>query len=113
MLNNLEFDHADIYKDVAAIQWQFHQLLRTVPGSGRIVVNNADDKLKQVIEMGCWTPTETFGSADDADWTARFLDSAERRIAMTDPEGKSGEARWNMGGRHNLENALAAVAAAR
>ena len=113
VLNNLEFDHADIYKDVAAIQWQFHQLLRTMPGSGRILMNNADDNLKQVIEMGCWTPTETFGSADGADWTARFVDSAERRIAMTDPEGKSDEARWNMGGRHNLENALAAVAAAR
>ena len=113
VLNNLEFDHADIYKDVAAIQWQFHQLLRTVPGSGRIVLNNADDQLKQVVEMGCWTPVETFGSAGGADWTARFMDAAERRIALTDPEGQSGEARWNMGGRHNLENALAAVAAAR
>ncbi|MDJ0904776.1 MAG: UDP-N-acetylmuramate:L-alanyl-gamma-D-glutamyl-meso-diaminopimelate ligase [Woeseiaceae bacterium] len=113
VLNNLEFDHADIYKDVAAIQWQFHQLLRTVPGSGRIVMNNADDQLQQVIDMGCWTPTETFGSAGDADWTAEFMDAAERRIAITDPEGRSGETRWNMGGRHNLENALAAVAAAR
>ena len=114
VLNNLEFDHADIYKDVGAIQWQFHQLLRTVPGSGRIVVNNADDNLREVIEMGCWTPTETFSSdAKDADWTARFLDAAERRVAITDPDGKSGETRWSMGGRHNLENALAAVAAAR
>ncbi len=113
VLNNLEFDHADIYKDVAAIQWQFHQLLRTVPGSGRIVMNSADDQLRQVIDMGCWTPTETFGSDDGADWTARFMDAAERRVAITDPDGQSGEARWNMGGRHNLENALAAVAAAR
>jgi UDP-N-acetylmuramate: L-alanyl-gamma-D-glutamyl-meso-diaminopimelate ligase len=113
VLNNLEFDHADIYKDIGAIQWQFHQLLRTVPGGGRVLLNAADEHLQQVIEMGCWTPTETFGSAKSADWTARFMDAAERRIAITDPEGKSGEVRWNMGGRHNLENALAAVAAAR
>ena len=113
VLNNLEFDHADIYKDVAAIQWQFHQLLRTVPGSGRIIVNNADDNLKQTIEMGCWTPTETFGSVPGADWTGQFMDAAERRIAITDPEGNTGEVRWSMGGRHNLENAVAAVAAAR
>ena len=113
VLNNLEFDHADIYKDVGAIQWQFHQLLRTVPGSGRIVMNGAEDNLREVIEMGCWTPVETFASQGAADWTARFLDAAERRIAVTDPDGNSGEVRWNMGGRHNLENALAAVAAAK
>jgi UDP-N-acetylmuramate: L-alanyl-gamma-D-glutamyl-meso-diaminopimelate ligase len=113
VLNNLEFDHADIYKDVAAIQWQFHQLLRTVPGSGRVIINNADGNLRQAMDMGCWTPTETFGSTEGADWTGRFMDTAERRIAITDPDGNTGEVRWSMGGRHNLENAVAAVAAAR
>jgi UDP-N-acetylmuramate: L-alanyl-gamma-D-glutamyl-meso-diaminopimelate ligase len=113
VLNNLEFDHADIYKDMDAILWQFHQLLRTVPGSGRIIINEADQNLRQLISQGCWTPVETFGTGDKSDWRASFIDAAERRISITDPEGKSGEVRWKLGGRHNLENALAAVAAAR
>jgi UDP-N-acetylmuramate: L-alanyl-gamma-D-glutamyl-meso-diaminopimelate ligase len=113
VLNNLEYDHADIYKDVDAILWQFHQLLRTVPGSGRIIRNASDPSLDELIESGCWTPIETFGTAKGADWTASFIDAAERRISMQDPNGNSGEVRWKLGGRHNLENALAAVAAAR
>jgi UDP-N-acetylmuramate: L-alanyl-gamma-D-glutamyl-meso-diaminopimelate ligase len=113
VLNNLEFDHADIYKDIDAILWQFHQLLRTVPSEGRIIMNAADDNLKRLIDMGCWTPVETFGTSGDSDWQGRFMDAAERRIRITDPDGNSGEARWKLGGRHNLENALAAVAAAR
>ncbi len=112
VLNNLEFDHADIYKDIDAIQWQFHQLLRTVPGSGRIIRNAADENLGKLIEAGCWTPVETFGTADAADWTAVFQDAAERRISVTNAAGQSAETRWKLGGRHNLENALAAVAAA-
>jgi len=113
VLNNLEFDHADIYKDIDAILWQFHQLLRTVPGSGCIISNFADGNLAKLFEMGCWTPVQTFGTDKGADWTAGFADSAERRIVLQDPEGQSGEVRWKLGGRHNLENALAAVAAAR
>ena len=112
VLNNLEFDHADIFDDMNAILWQFHQLLRTVPGAGRVIVNEADENLTRLIGMGCWTPVETFGSGNGADWSARFLDSAERRISITSPAGESGDVRWNLGGRHNLENALAAVAAA-
>jgi len=111
VLNNLEFDHADIYKDIDAILWQFHQLLRTVPASGRIISNHADSNLSKLIDMGCWTPVETFGSRKGADWTAEFMDSAERRIRIQDPQGLSGEARWKLGGRYNLENALSAVAA--
>jgi len=113
VLNNLEFDHADIYKDVDAILWQFHQLLRTVPSSGRIISNHADENLAKLIEQGCWTPVETFGTGKGADWSATFNDAAERRIVVTDPDGNSGEVRWKLGGRHNLENALAAMAAAR
>jgi len=92
VLNNLEFDHADIYKDVDAILWQFHQLLRTVPKSGRIISNAADEKLNELIDM--------------------FVDAAERCIGIESPSGQCGETRWRLGGRHNLENALAAVAAA-
>ena len=113
VLNNLEFDHADIYKDIDAILWQFHQLLRTVPSDGRIIMNAADKNLKQLVDMGCWTPIETFGTGKNSDWQAKFMDAAERRIGITDPEGNSGEARWKLGGRHNLENAVAAIAAAR
>ncbi len=113
VLNNLEFDHADIYKDLDAIKWQFHQLLRTVPGAGRIILNAADTNLKHVVDMGCWTPVESFGLDGDADWGAKFLDTAERRVSIESPAGNSGEVRWRLGGRHNLENALAAVAAAR
>ncbi|MDH3428706.1 MAG: UDP-N-acetylmuramate:L-alanyl-gamma-D-glutamyl-meso-diaminopimelate ligase [Gammaproteobacteria bacterium] len=112
VLNNLEFDHADIYKDIDAILWQFHQLLRTVPGSGRIIRNAPDENLDALINMGCWTPLDTFGTGEKADWTARFMDAAERRISIEDPQGNAGETRWKLGGRHNLENALAAVAAA-
>jgi len=112
VLNNLEFDHADIYKDIDAILWQFHQLLRTVPRSGRIVSNAADEKLSELINMGCWTRVETFASGVKADWMAKFTDTAERRIAIESPSGQSGETRWKLGGLHNLENALAAVAAA-
>lgn len=112
ILNNLEFDHADIYKDIDAILWQFHQLLRTVPGKGRVIVNRADENLRRLIDMGCWTPVETFGIEDGADWTANFADKVERRISMRSPSGTAVETRWQMGGAHNLENALAAVAAA-
>jgi UDP-N-acetylmuramate: L-alanyl-gamma-D-glutamyl-meso-diaminopimelate ligase len=112
VLNNLEFDHADIYKDLDAILWQFHQLMRTVPGTGRVILNAVDENLARVIGMGCWTPVESFGLGDDSDWRARFVDSAERRIGVTNRAGESGEVKWRLGGRHNLENALAAVAAA-
>ena len=113
ILNNLEFDHADIYKDIDAILWQFHQLLRTVPGNGRIIRNAADERLDQLVAMGCWTPVESFASETDAEWSAAFVDAAGRRITIAGPEGQDGETRWQLGGRHNLENALAAVAAAR
>jgi UDP-N-acetylmuramate: L-alanyl-gamma-D-glutamyl-meso-diaminopimelate ligase len=113
ILGNLEFDHADIYKDLDAILWQFHQLMRTVPGNGRIIVNAADTNLAALLEMGCWSSTETFGiEASDVDWTARFLDTGERRIGVSNRDGDSAEGGWLLGGSHNLENALAAVAAA-
>lgn len=113
VLNNLEFDHADIYKDLDAIIWQFHQLLRTVPGNGRVIVNAGDENLQAVLRAGCWTPIETFGIDGEHDWSARFLDSAERRFAASGPLDERAETAWSLGGLHNLENALAAVAAAR
>lgn len=112
ILNNLEYDHADIYADMDAILWQFHQLLRTVPGGGRIVMNGRDENLGRLIEQGCWTPVETFGTGDDTDWIARFGDKVERHISMRGPGNRAAETRWRIGGSYNLENALAAVAAA-
>ena len=112
LLNNLEYDHADIYEDLDAIVWQFHQLLRTVPGNGRVLVNAGDTNLQTVLDAGCWTAVETFGTGSDADWRARFLDSAERRLAITGPDGVEARTTWALGGLHNLENAVAAVAGA-
>ncbi len=112
ILNNLEYDHADIYPDIDAILWQFHQLLRTVPGCGRIIRNVADENLARLIDMGCWTPVQTFGLGGDGDWTADFADKVERRISMQGPGDASADTRWQIGGRYNLENAIAAVAAA-
>jgi UDP-N-acetylmuramate: L-alanyl-gamma-D-glutamyl-meso-diaminopimelate ligase len=110
VLNNLEFDHADIYKNVDEIIWQFHQLLRTVPGNGRVIANAADDNLRKLVAKGCWTPVETFGLAG-GDWQAEFTDASEHRLAIVAPDGARAETSWKLGGRHNLENALAAVAA--
>ena len=112
VLNNLEFDHADIYSDLSAIQWQFHQLLRTVPRSGKIISNLADANLAATLDQGCWTPVERFGREPEADWQAVFADKAERVIRLTPPGGEPVETRWTLSGAHNLENAVAAVAAA-
>jgi UDP-N-acetylmuramate: L-alanyl-gamma-D-glutamyl-meso-diaminopimelate ligase len=89
ILNNLEYDHADIYKDMDAILWQFHQLLRTVPGRGRIIMNGADENIRQLVDQGCWTPVERFSTADDTDWTARFGDKVERHIGIAASAGIS------------------------
>ena len=107
ILNNLEYDHADIFPDLAAIERQFHHLIRTVPSQGRLVVNGADSNLKRVLEMGCWSEVAYF---DDArGWTAQRLQGGFE-VSL---EGKSqGQARTPLAGAHNRSNALAAIAAA-
>ena len=112
VLNNLEYDHADIYADLDAIKWQFHQLMRTVPGGGRVIANATDENVSAVLEMGCWTPAESFGLEAGADWRGGFADAAERRVEIA-RGSRQATTRWSMSGRHNLENAVAAVAAAR
>ena len=111
ILNNLEYDHADIFPDVAAIQLQFHHLVRTVPGNGRLIVNAEDARLAEVLAMGCWTPVETFG-IDAGDWRARMLETDGSAFEVSREGGTIGEVRWNLSGRHNVMNALAALAAA-
>jgi len=112
IINNLEFDHADIYKDIDAILWQFHQLMRTVPGNGRVLINADDKNVARIIEQGCWTPVERYSCRGNADWRAEFSDKGERRLAICHAEQDGAEGPWKLGGKHNLENALAAVAAA-
>ena len=114
ILNNLEFDHADIFPDVAAIQKQFHHLVRTVPGSGLIVSNADDARLAEVLDMGCWTPVEKVSAgATDALWQASKLSADGSRFEVILGGALQGEVRWDQLGDHNVHNALAAIAAAR
>jgi UDP-N-acetylmuramate: L-alanyl-gamma-D-glutamyl-meso-diaminopimelate ligase len=108
ILNNLEFDHADIFDDLAAIERQFHHLIRTVPGSGRVVVNGLEESLTRVLGMGCWSEVRSFGSVA-CDFTA---DGEPGDFAVLKRGEKVGEVRWSVGGVHNQLNALAAIAAA-
>ncbi len=114
VLNNLEYDHADIYPDVAAIRRQFNQLLRTVPAAGRVIVNGGDPELAVTLAAGCWTPRETFGlPLGGADWTAQVeTGSAARRFEVRLHGQEVGRVEWPLLGEHNVLNALAAIAAA-
>jgi len=117
ILNNLEYDHADIYADVASIQRQFHHLVRTVPGSGRIVWNATDERLQETLAMGCWTPLEGFAghAAPATHWTGRPSGGVEdfSCFEVLEQGRTRGTVQWGLIGAHNMENALAAIAAAR
>jgi UDP-N-acetylmuramate: L-alanyl-gamma-D-glutamyl-meso-diaminopimelate ligase len=110
VLNNLEFDHADIFPDLAAIETQFHHLVRTVPGNGLIVANGREESLDRVLARGCWTPVERFGT-DDGWRTAE--PGGDGSVAITFKGELQGRLQWELLGEHNRMNALAAVAAAR
>ncbi len=110
-LNNLEFDHADIFPDLAAIQRQFHHLLRTVPGEGLVVHRAGDTALDDVLAQGCWTPRSSFAVETAADWRAVPVTPEGSEFDLQHGE-QSVRVRWSLLGRHNLENALAAAAAA-
>jgi UDP-N-acetylmuramate: L-alanyl-gamma-D-glutamyl-meso-diaminopimelate ligase len=115
VLNNLEFDHADIYPDLESIQRQFSHLLRIVPGSGLVVNNAADANLDNVIARGCWTPREGFAStgAGSARWSARLTGADHSRFEVLFDGQAQGAVNWSQLGAHNVDNALAAMAAAR
>ena len=110
VLNNLEFDHADIFADLQAIETQFHHLVRTVPGQGLIVSNGREQSLERVIERGCWTPVETFGT--ESGWQAANVDTGGGFDVMLN-QRLQGRVRWDLLGEHNRMNALAALSAAR
>lgn len=136
ILNNLEYDHADIYPDVAAIRRQFNQLLRTVPRAGRVIVNGADAELATTLREGCWTPCASFALAGEgavaagsgaansvadgaqggpsADWSARLVPgTSAARFSVVYKGATVAEVSWSLLGEHNVMNALAAIAAAR
>jgi UDP-N-acetylmuramate: L-alanyl-gamma-D-glutamyl-meso-diaminopimelate ligase len=111
ILNNLEYDHADIFKDIDAIKTQFHHFVRTIPSNGTIIVNNQDSNLADVLKMGCWTPVIKFGCDDTADIWAQALvpDFSQFQVNY---QGQQIVLKWNLTGKHNMLNGIAAIAAA-
>jgi len=108
ILNNLEFDHADIFDDLAAIERQFHHLVRTVPGSGRVVVNGLEESLTRVLAQGCWSEVRSFGAA-----VSDFVAEGEPAQFKVLHAGQAvAQVQWGIGGVHNQLNALASIAAA-
>jgi UDP-N-acetylmuramate: L-alanyl-gamma-D-glutamyl-meso-diaminopimelate ligase len=114
ILNNLEFDHADIFADITAIETQFHHLVRTVPSSGCLLVNGVEQSLERVIQRGCWSVLEKFGQATGFDWAMQ--DTQDDGFKVFYKGDELAEVVWNQDasvtGRHNQLNALAAIAAA-
>jgi len=115
ILNNLEFDHADIFPDLASIQRQFHHLVRTIPGRGLIVAPNWEPALDEVLQMGCWTPVEHTsqeGSGAVATWSYHLLAKDGSSFEIVHDGQPAGRVDWSLTGLHNVYNGLAAVAAA-
>lgn len=111
ILNNLEFDHADIFPDLAAIKQQFHYLIRTVPGNGCIIHQAEDSNLEDLLAKGCWSPLISFGGKK-GQWQARLIIEDGSCFEVLQNEIPVGRVTWNLVGKHNVENALAALAAA-
>ncbi|CAI3789958.1 UDP-N-acetylmuramate--L-alanyl-gamma-D-glutamyl-meso-2,6-diaminoheptandioate ligase [Pseudomonas sp. MM227] len=111
ILNNLEFDHADIFPDLAAIERQFHHLIRTVPSEGLVIHPTTEPALGRVIEMGCWTPVQTTG--ENGQWQANLLSADGSRFEVSFEGVVQGTVEWPLTGQHNVANALATLAAAR
>ena len=114
ILNNLEYDHADIFPNLDAIKTQFHHLMRTVPANGLVVSNQQEANLQSVLDRGCWTPVETFASSDDnAAWTVKLHDKSGQSFDVFFEGVIQGTVNWPLIGMHNVSNALASIAAAR
>lgn len=111
ILNNLEYDHADIFPDLAAIETQFHHLIRTVPAIGRIIANGAEESLKRVVARGCWSEVEWFNDASSDTW--RMVEHDDGRFDVYLNGQRQGTVSWYLSGEHNRWNAVAAIAAAR
>ena len=111
VLNNLEFDHADIFTDLNAIQTQFHHLVRCIPSSGHIIASKGD-AIDEVLSRGCWTPVSRIDTGSPDDWLVKASDNHFGEFEISSPTGDCASITWGLIGRHNAENALAAVAAA-
>ena len=113
ILNNLEFDHADIFNDINDIKRQFHHLLRIMPSKGTVIINHEDENIRDVIEMGCWTPVESFSISDSsANWFAEKIDPNGKKFSLQHDGKYVGKGEINLFGRHNIANSVAAIAAA-
>lgn len=112
ILNNLEFDHADIFRDLTDIKRQFHHLLKLIPQTGKCVVNDDDQNLMDLLAMGCWCETEGFSEQSGSDWQLQFH-SGSASFDIIPTSGQSMHCQINQIGRHNASNAMAAMAAAR
>lgn len=113
ILNNLEYDHADIFADLTAIETQFHHLVRTIPAIGRLIVNGREASLRRVIHRGCWSETEWFGGGADDGGAWSMVDYADGRFDVLFKDQLQGTVSWSLSGEHNRWNAVAAIAAAR
>ncbi|MGD8111974.1 UDP-N-acetylmuramate:L-alanyl-gamma-D-glutamyl-meso-diaminopimelate ligase [Vibrio sp. TRT 17S01] len=111
IMNNLEFDHADIFDDLEAIKRQFHHLVRTVPGNGRILAPKQDQALADVLQRGCWSETEYSG--EEGDWLAEKVTQDGSQFHVLYQGERVGTVTWDLVGDHNVDNALMAIAAAR
>ena len=111
VINNIEFDHADIFDDIGAVRRQFHHLLKTVPGSGRVITRYGDPEIQKVLALGCWSRLEEFGIAA-GDWTLAHPRPDFSGFDVCHQEHFTGRVEWPLIGAHNAENALAAIAAA-
>ncbi len=112
VLNNLEFDHADIFDDLDAIKKQFHHLVRTVPGEGLIISPKEDENIEQVLAMGCWTPTEKTAINSQAQWQAQLIKADGSQFNVLFNGDQQGVVNWDLTGEHNVYNALSSIAAA-
>jgi len=113
IINNLEFDHADIFDDLQAIKRQFHHFVRTIPGEGLLIAPQADVNVQDTLAMGCWTPVQTTGIESSADWQAELMKQDGSQFTVMFERQQQGLLNWSLTGMHNVYNALAAIAAAR
>ncbi len=112
ILNNLEFDHADIFPDLDAIKRQFHHLVRTIPGEGLIISPEQDANLNEVLTMGCWTPVEKTSINANSQWNATLLKADGSQFSVLFENNEQGIVDWTLTGEHNVYNALSAITAA-
>ena len=110
VLNNLEFDHADIFDDLQAIKRQFHHLVRTIPGEGLIIAPAVDDNVQDTLAMGCWTPVQNTAIGEEASWQAELHKEDGSQFSVVFEQQEQGRVDWQLTGMHNVYNALAAIA---